>query len=464
MGATIGLTFLMIVAVNYLGAKNLKTFDFSSSQINSLSDQSRKVLKNLKYDLRVLYFYQRGAEGVEENKKSFIEVLKKYTDESSKVKLEFVEMNENPQLTEEFAVKKGSGLVFVSYDNKKSRIEKIDEQEITGAIVKVTRELNKKIYFTVGHGERSLDEEQEPTGLSALKKLFESNRYNVAPLSLVSGSDIPADADAVVIAGPEQDFLGQEIQAIERYLERGGSLWVLLKPQKDIGLGALLSKIGVRVGTEYIAQIMDSPIGKTVNPQVTPVSGFNPDHVMTRPFLRTDLVLMRLPAVVVRDQEIPGLEYTELAYSDPQSMAFIDKTFKGEGKPGPFPIMATVSGDFPSENKTSSGGAAGTVSGETKKDSNLNSKNKMQVLVVGDVDFIANQLLYKNLNRDLALNAIAYLAREENMISITPKEVAITDLKMTPTQFYIFIFGFILPLPLLLLGTSGFLWYRRRSA
>ena len=149
MGATIGLTLLMIVAVNYLGAKNLKTFDFSSSQINSLSDQSRKVLKSLKYDLRVLYFYQRGAEGVEENKKSFIEVLKKYTDESSKVKLEFVEMNENPQLTEEFAVKKGSGLVFVSYDNKKSRIEKIDEQEITGGIVKVTRELNKKIYFTV---------------------------------------------------------------------------------------------------------------------------------------------------------------------------------------------------------------------------------------------------------------------------------------------------------------------------
>jgi hypothetical protein len=45
---------------------------------------------------------------------------------------------------------KGSGVVFLEYKGKRNRIEKIDEQEITQALIKVTREKNKTIYFTVG--------------------------------------------------------------------------------------------------------------------------------------------------------------------------------------------------------------------------------------------------------------------------------------------------------------------------
>jgi ABC-type uncharacterized transport system involved in gliding motility auxiliary subunit len=123
-------------------------------------------------------------------------------------------------------------------------------------------------------------------------------------------------------------------------------------------------------------------------------------------------------------------------------MAFPDSNFKGQGKAGPYTMAGLIKGQYPG--------------GEPDKE--------MRMIVFADSDLLSNQLLYKNLNRDLALNSIAYLAKEENMISITPKEVDVTKMQMTETQFYLFIFGFIIPLPLLLVGASGLLWYRRRFA
>jgi ABC-type uncharacterized transport system involved in gliding motility auxiliary subunit len=446
MGAMIALTLVLISAINYLAAKKTKTFDFSSAQVNSLSDQTLSILKNLKEDLQVLYFYQEGTEGVEENKKAFISLVKKYSDESPLVKLQFVEVNKNPRLAQEYNVTKGSGVVFVAYQGRKNRIEKIDEQELTGALVKVTRDKDKKVYFTVGHGERDLEEGKEPEGLLSLKKLLEGNRFIVESLSLMSGADVPVDSDILVIAGPQREFLENEIQVIERYLQRGGSLLVALEPKLDAGLGPLLYKLGVRVGTEYVAQVMETPIGKAVNPQSTPAAAFSTEHAVTKPFGRNDFILMRLPAIINKEKTIEGLELTELSRTDKDSMAFPDTTFKGAAKPGPHVVVANLKGVFPGT----------TGGGEQNKPMNL--------LLVSDVDWMANQLLYKALNRDLALNSFSFLANEEQMISISPKEVAVTQMTITPNQFYLFIFGFIIPVPLVLIGASGYLWYRRRYA
>lgn len=443
MGVMILMVLALLVAVNYLGASKNKTFDFSSEHVNSLSDQSTKLLKGLTDDLKVLYFYKRGAEDVEDNRRAFIDLIKKYQDQSSKVRLRFVEVNENPKLAEDYGVNKGSGVVFVEYKGRRSKIEKIDEQELTGAIVKVTREKDKKIFYTIGHHERDWEDAKDTNGLNVLKKLLEGNRYIVSPLNLNQVPEVPTDADLVIIAGPEQSFLDHEIQALENYLKRGGSVVVAFENKNDTGLSALTNKLGFKVGTQVVAQVMNTAIGKAVNPQVTPVSQFSDTNPITKPFGRGDFVVMRLPLPIQRGDVPAGLEFTDLAETDANSMAFKDTSFSGEGKQGPFTVGALVKGKFP--------GGDGNA-----KEFNL--------AVFGDADFLSNQLLYKNLNRDLALNTVAYLAKEENVISITPKEVDVTKLQITETQFYMFIFGFIIPLPLLLVAASGYLWYRRRYA
>ncbi len=202
MGSVIVLMITAMTLVNVIAVRKYKTWDFSSAKSNTLSDQSIQLVKNLEDDLKVLFFYKKTQEGTEESRRAFRELIKKYQDHSEKIKLEYVEVDERPDLANEYGVTKGSGLVFLEYKGRKNRIEKIDEQELTSALVKVVREKDRTIYFVSGHGELDLEESREARGANSLKQLFSNNRYIVKDLALNTSPQVPTDADAVVLVGP----------------------------------------------------------------------------------------------------------------------------------------------------------------------------------------------------------------------------------------------------------------------
>ncbi len=440
MGAMILLVVILLGIINFIGARKYKTFDFSTAQVNTLSDQSVKILQSLTEDLRVIYFYKNGEQQVEENKRAFIDLLRKYQDKSALVKLDFVEVNEKPDLAEKFGVKKGSGLVFVEYKGRKASLEKIDEQEMTGAVVKVSREKEKNIYFISGHGERDIENTKEGTGFGFLKSMLEGSRYKVTSINLNQKSSIPADADMVVIAGPEQAYLENEVKSLFQYLKSGGSLILALDPKTDHGLNSLLQNMGVEYLDKYVVQVMDTPLGKAINPSVTPVTDFS-GHSITKPFGKDQFILMQLPGAFKKlSSPVNGITIEEFAKTNANSMSFSDKTFKGTADNGPFSVGVVIKGKLD------------------------NSDKEFSVVAFADSDFWGNQMLYKNLNRDLALNTAAFLAKEDNLISVTAKEVGVTKMEITPSQFLVFIFGFIVPLPILFMILGGVLWYRRRYA
>lgn len=444
MGAMLGLVLILLIAVNFLGVRRYKTFDFSAAQVNSLSDQSKKILAGLNSELKVLYFYQKGAEGVEDNRRAFIELLKKYQDQSSFVKLEFVEVNERPDLTEKYGVNKGSGVVFVDYKDRKSQIGKIDEQELTSALVKVTREKEKSIYFISGHGERDLEDIKSPTGAGALKALLQGSRYTVKSWIIAQNGEIPSDADVVMILGPAQAFLESEIDVLSKYLRRGGGLVLALEPGAKTNLQKFLSEMGVATKDNYLVNFMDTQIGRAVDPRATVGSVFSGTDEITKPFGKNQFVVFRLPMAIDKIEALPaGLVYEPLVKTSEKTMAYNKPQFDGPGLPGSFTVAAVVRGRWPG--------------------SDLKAPS-FAVVVTGDADFLSNQLLYQNLNRDLALNSVAGLAKEENLISITPKEVGVTQMHMSETAFYLFVFGFILVVPVAFLVLSGTLWFRRRYA
>jgi len=242
MGALILLVLALIVIVNYIGIKRNKTWDFSQAQTNTLSDQSVQILKNLESELKVLYFYKDGTQGNEENRRAFRELLKKYQDQSNHVRLEFYEVNQHPTLAEEYGVTKGTGLAFVEYQGRRNRIEKVDEQEITQGIIKITRKKSKTIYFVTGHGERDIEDAQEASGLNMFKLLIENNSFTVKTWNLPSAPQVPADADTVAIIGPQQVFSSYEIAVLDDYLKKGGNLLLALESKKTQGLEQILRK------------------------------------------------------------------------------------------------------------------------------------------------------------------------------------------------------------------------------
>ncbi|MFN7453272.1 MAG: GldG family protein [Pseudobdellovibrionaceae bacterium] len=443
-GMSLGVAFLLVLlilaAVNYIGARHYKTFDLSEAQLNTLSDQSLKLMGQLQEDLKVTFFYQKGAEGVEETRRAFIDLLKKYQDVSAKVKLDFIDINERPAKAEEYGVTKGSGLVFVEYQGRKNKIERVDEQELTAAIANVLRTKDVTVYFTLGHGERNTSDEKEVTGLASLKKMLEGNRYVVREVNLMTTGAVPPDAEILVVAGPQQKFLDSEISALEAFLRRGGRMIVAWEMGSQSNLEGFLSRFGLSVDTGLIAQVMNTPLGQAVNPSVTPASGFS-SHAITRVFGQGQFIVTRLPQPVRVSAKLPeGITIDEMVKTDVNSMLFANTQFSQSLGKGPFTVAALAEGQLP----------------QAEKD--------FQLLLLGDSDLLGNQLLYQNLNRDLVLNIFSYLSSQNEMISISPKEISKTEFVMTETSFMVFLFGFLIPLPVVFLGLAGWLWYRRRYA
>lgn len=442
MGTMILLVLTCLVAVNYLGARKYKTWDLSAGQVNSLSEQSQKLIGSLKSELKVMYFYKEGLEGVEQNRRAFMDLIKKYQDKSNNVKLEFLELNQNPDLAEKYNIKKGTQSVILEYEGRTAQIEKIDEQELTGGLVKVTREKDKVVYVLTGHGELPFEQAQDGESIAFLKQLLEGNRYSVRGFSFNDDSSVPKDADVLMILGPQQQFLDLEIKALENFLMSGGNLFLALEPGGKHGLDPLLAKLGLQLSNNYVVTVMDTELGRAIDPRFTRGSLFSPSHVVTKPFSNSEFTVFRTPQEIRRlgSTAPSGIQLDDLVKSGQSSMSFETLKFEKAGASGPFTLVTAAKGVFPGAEK----GAP-----------------EFGLILAGDRDFLNDASLYQNLNRDLVLNAVSSLAKEETLISITPKEVSRTQLTMMSSQFAMFIIFFV-GLTLSLYIGSGVLWWRRR--
>lgn len=443
MGSLILMVIGFVLMANILGVRNNKTWDFSISESNSLSEQSQSLLHRLDSDLKIIFFYKIGTEGVEENRRLFRELVKKYQDVSTHVSLEFVEMNERPDIVSEFAVDKGSGVVFVSYKNNKNRVDKIEEQDLTMAILKVTQTNKKNIYFIEGHGELNLEDSQEAKGLNALKMMLENNQFSVRSIVLNQNPNIPQDADIVAIIGAQQNFMEFEIKALENYLSQGGALLISAETIVDLNVYNILNKLGIKIENQFVLNYVNYAGQTAIDPaSPTLAAVFSPSSPIVKNFDPKSFTLFRLPNYFKRMTPIEGVEVDDLVRTNQQTLAFTDLKFKAQTSAGPFSLAMAIQGVFPSS-----------------KDS-----KKFRLLTFADSDFLSNSLLFQNLNRDLALGSINWLARDESHIAITPKEFKVTKIFLSDTQFGLYLWGFIIPLPLIFLFAAVYFKLKRRAA
>ena len=125
------------------------------------------------------------------------------------------------------------------------------------ALLKVLRD-RKTAYFTVGHGELT---DTQPTPQNegrtgrGLRQLLEQQNYAVRELNAITGlvSDIPADASLVLVIGPQQPFLPEEVATLGRYAARGGRLFLSLDPEAKVALQPLADLVGLRISTSVLA-------------------------------------------------------------------------------------------------------------------------------------------------------------------------------------------------------------------
>ena len=449
MGVLILFFIVGLIAVNFLAVRHNLKWDLTSEKLNSLSDQSVKAVKQIDEDLKVYFFFRGGTEGVEEVQGRFKEMVELFKDENSKVAVEFVDAIKRPGLAKQYGVEKSTASVFLDYKGKRNEVDPLTEEGMTMALLKVTRASNKKVLLTTGHGERSA-QDTGPTGLSELERALKGAGYDVETVSLVDKTAVPEKTDAVMVLGPQTAFLELELKILRDYARAGGKVFIAADPGSRHNIALLTKVFGVEFKNDYVLDQMGQLVGASAAMALG--RGYGPTDI-TRDF-DGKMTMFHLASSVKKDAStqftVDDIVQTGDTSFTTDEVADGRVEVKKERR-GPHTVGVTVKGKLEED-------------GANKKLDGAAESKEFAAVIYGDSDFFSNQLLHQQLNRDLTMNSVAYLLKETSMISIRPKQPAGTTLTLTRSQFWIFLFGVILPLPVGLFGFGGFSWYRRRNA
>ena len=435
-GANTTVLVLVVVAilgaVNYLANRHTKRWDLTKNQRYSLSDQTKKVLGNLKEDVKITYF-QRSAESAAGQDR-----MKEYQTASPRVKVEFVDPIASPAKAQNYEVRGPWPILVVERGSKREKASNDSEQDVTNALIKITRDSKKTVCFVEGSGERDIDDGAD-AGFSAVKSALGKSQYETKKVLLARETAVPADCTVVVVAGPQHDLLPNEVDSLRRFAKGGGKVLVMAEPETKTAtpnLDALAREWNVELTQDIVVDV--SPVGQLFGTgALTPIAATYPFHEITKDF-RVMTAFHTARTAEAGKATVEGVTAQNLLQTSPASWAETDLTLKepvemneGKDRKGPVSLGAVVTvkaSPPPSPSPSPSASPAASPSpGEEPP-----APPEGRVVVLGDSDFASNALLGFQGNKDFFLNTVAWLAQDPDLISIRPKEPE--DQRMFLTQ------------------------------
>ena len=434
-------------AINYLANRHNKSFDATSNKTYSLSDQTEKIVKGLKQDVKLRFFGDVADFGRAKD------LLDRYNTLGGKLSIEYIDVMKKPLEVKQAGVK-STGTLLLESGSRREEARGVSEEEITGAIIRVIKEGQKMVCAVLGSGEHSFDE-SGPDGYSTLKEQLEKNNYKTKSIKLLETATVPADCSMIVVGGPKFDYIAPAIKAIQQFVENGGDALILLDSPLKIG------KTEVAENAE-LAKVLES-WGVAVNKDLTlDTSGIG----------RVFGLNAAIPLVVAYETHPVVNTMKDIATAFPYARS-VDP--KDGGKTKPDKLMSTTENSFAITNLTGAevefkegrdkkGPVNLGVAGELKApaDSNKIGDGKGRFIVVGSSSWISNQLWRFPGNKDLLFNMVNWLSADEDLISIRPKDPADRRLNMNQNQMTMLFWLSVVILPLIVVGSGVSMWWRRR--
>lgn len=388
------------------------------------------------------------------------------------------------------------------------------EYKIANVINKLQREDKPKIAFTEGHGE--LNELQVKDIADALSEFYELHR-----IDLTKGILIDSIYDAIIIAGPRQNFRPQDIYKLDQYVMHGGKiLWVIetiaasmdsmksmgkapeqfITMDYPLGLEKILFDYGVRINTDLIQDMQCNYIPIVVGmqnntpqmknftwvyfPVITPEASHpvvkNLDLIMTK--FASSIDTIKTSASIHKKILLSSSQYsrsllspvevtTELLRNPPTQSQFNKKHL---------PIAVLIEGKFHSTFRNQLSDATARMMDTLGAYPRREQSDDNKMIVLSDVDLIRNDtkgdqivpLGYYSFtqqtfaNKDFIINCIEYLVDKNGLIASRAKDVKLRMLdkgrvKKYNTKYRVITLG--VPLLFLLLLGAIFNYIRTRK-
>jgi ABC-type uncharacterized transport system involved in gliding motility auxiliary subunit len=439
------LVALAIVTVaNVLADRYNKTHDFTANKRYSLSDQTAKIVKNLKQPVTITYFDKPDRFSQAKDQ------LDQYANLSHQVHVEYIDTDKKPELARAAGIKT-EGTALVQIGDRKEEAKSLTEEGITGAIIRDVKTATRTVCFVEGSGEHTI-EDAERNGYSRFKELLATDAYESKSINLLQSAQVPPECTVLAIGGPDSDYMQPEVAAIKAYVENGGRALILLDPPLKMGrdqiadndaLTGVLQTWGITAEKNLVLD--PNPIGQLmgIGPQVALVQSYDSHAIVN------DLSARR---------KITGFPITRSLEIKNGDKTTVEKLFESSDT-----SLATTKLDSPQVNPNDPKNTKGPMTIAAAGSYTTGKENSQgRFVVVGSSSWATNGFLAFNGNRDLALNAINWLASDEDLISIRPKDPEDRRITLTQAQFNLIRICSQFLIPLLVVAAGITIWWRRR--
>lgn len=439
------------------GELDLKA-DFSYFRTARPSESTKNIVKGLDDPVKVAIFFPP----LNDVGREVAGYLKELSRGSNKFAYEVHDRLMEPQLARDWKVAQDGVLIVargatddtmpIGTDMEAARAKlKTLDQDFQKSLIKVSRD-TRTAYMTTGHGE--VNEGGDPAEgrtSTGIRKLFESQNYNVRDLGLAQGlgNEIPKDATIVVVLGPVRPFLPGEIAALKKYAEGGGHLFLALDPDAKVDLDPLAEIAGLTFQPVVLAnekmhlrrRFNDSDRAILVTNRFSSHASVS---TLSRNSSRAHVIFASAGALEASPRS--GSSY---------KIDFCIKAMQD--------TFADANGDFQqqdSEKKSSIFNLAAAVSNIKDPHADMAKVPKeMRVFAIADADVVTDAVFGNEANVILFIDAIRWLGGEESFMgAITSTE----DVKIehTKQKDLVLFYGTIFLVPALVAG-AGLLLSRR---
>lgn len=417
-----------------LAYRHTVRLDLTPERNYTLSPHARRILEGLEREVHVTVFVRS-----EDPRTPFLkDLLWRVANASPRVRYDFVDLNRSPALARQYGIERYGALVVESAGRRRD-ISNPSEGALLSAMLAVTRPSERVAYFVTGHGEHAPTDSDRKAGYSGAARALEEDLFHVRELPLVGPEGVPADATVVVLAGPRKDLLPDEGARLDAYVDRGGALLLLLDPESPDTIAALAARRGITPLEEVVVdpeRRLASGEGVTIL-----VLGLTPSFLVSGTLEAPPVFSLARPlALASGDTQVIGfLQSGAASYTLPVGTR--PDTPGGPGRPQ----IVGAAAYLPAAPGTGRQG---------------------RLIVLGDADFASNAFLDYLGNRDLVVNAVNWLARDETLIAARAqqKETGREQFFVTEAQGRMAFWLAAVAQPAVFFAFGVFVFVRRRLA
>lgn len=418
-----------VVLLHWLSRELHLQFDWTRGSQNSLSEASIAVLQRLEHPVSFTAYASERAP----LRRNVRELIGRYQRHKHDMVLDFVDPDREPERARAAGVR-FDGEVVVRYETASETLGRLDEENLTNALVRLAHHGERWLVFLGGHGERS-PEGQANFDLSLWAEQLRKRGFKARVLTLAEHGQVPRNA-ALVIAGPRVALLPGELKAIDAYLDDGGNLLWLADPGPLYGLEALAERLGFEIQP-----------GVIVDPASESITGNATAIVTTRysahPIVRQFRNITLFPGIAAL-RALPSQEWESTALFDTRPEAWSESG----------PLGGSVRLDAGDD-------IAGPITMALAL-TRARGERQQRVVVVGDGDFLSNRFLGNGINLELGTSIVSWLAHDDAYVNIPVRTQMDRGLELTTTARLLIGGGFLFVLPLALGGGGLAIWWRRR--